>query len=102
MANLYQPGAFDPETLDSFTTPGLTLFMTVPCVNEPSRVFENMINTAKGLCQTLGGRLTDQDQRPLSDAGLAAIQRQIKRIAADISTQGISPGSENALRFFSP
>lgn len=102
MANLYQPGAFDPETLDSFTTPGLTLFMTVPCVNDPSRVFENMVHTAKGMCQTLGGSLTDQDQRPLSDESLAAIQRQIKRIAADITTQGISPGSENALRFFSP
>ena len=102
MANLYQPGAFDPEALDSFSTPGLTLFMTVPCVNEPSRAFENMVRTAKGLCHTLGGSLTDQDQQPLSDDGLAAIQRQIKRIASDITTRGISPGSENALRFFNP
>jgi cell division protein ZipA len=102
MANLYQPGAFDPETLDSFTTPGLTLFMTVPCVNEPPRAFEYMVHTAKGLCQRLGGKLTDQDQQPLSEEGLAAIERQIKRIAADINSHGISPGSENALRFFSP
>lgn len=102
MANLFQPGAFDPETLDSFSTPGLTLFMTVPCVDEPPRVFENMVSTAKGLCQTLGGKLTDQDQHPLSDEGVSTIQRQIKRITADISAQGIRPGSENALRFFSP
>jgi cell division protein ZipA len=102
MANLYQPGVFDPETIDRFKTTGLTLFMTVPCVSEPVRVFEQMMHTAKGLCESLGGRLTDQDRRELSDEGVSAIQRQIKRIASDISALGISPGSETALRFFGP
>jgi cell division protein ZipA len=102
MANLYQPGAFDPETIDRFKTSGLTLFMTVPCVSEPVRVFEQMMQTAKGLCESLGGKLTDQDGRALSDEGVSAIQRQIKRIASDISALGISPGSETALRFFGP
>jgi cell division protein ZipA len=102
MANLYQPGVFDPETIDRFKTTGLTLFMTVPCVSEPVRVFERMMQTAKGLCESLGGKLTDQDRRPLSDEGLSTIQRQIKRIASDISALGINPGSETALRFFGP
>ncbi|MFQ5935331.1 MAG: cell division protein ZipA C-terminal FtsZ-binding domain-containing protein [Acidiferrobacterales bacterium] len=102
MANLYQPGAFDPSALDTFTTQGLTLFMTIPCVHEPAHAFEKMIDTAKGLGEMLGGRLMDQDKRPLTDEGLSAIHWQIKRIAADISAQGISPGSETALRFFNP
>ncbi len=102
MANLYQPGAFDPETIDRFKTTGLTLFMAVPCVSEPVRVFEQMMQTAKGLCESLGGTLTDQDRRPLSDEGVSTIQRQIKQIASDINALGISPGSETALRFFGP
>lgn len=102
MANLYEPGEFNPKKLDSFHTKGLTLFMSIPCVYEPVRVFEGMIKTGQGLCQILGGRLLDQDQRPLTDEGLSVIRQQIKRIAEDINAQGIVPGSEAALRFFSP
>lgn len=101
MANLYQPGTFDSETMDRWRTGGLTFFMTIPCVCEPTRVFETMVETAKALCDTLGGRLTDQNGKLLTDEGITAIQQQIKRIAADINAQGIVPGSEAALRFFS-
>ena len=102
MANLYQPGSFDLDALDSFETRGLTLFMTIPCVQDPARVFRKMVETAQGLSQMLGGRMIDQDQRPLSEENLAAIQRQIGQITSDISAHGIVPGSEAALRFFNP
>lgn len=102
MANLYQPGSFDLDSLDSFETRGVTLFMTIPCVQDPARVFRKMVETAQGLSNMLGGRLTDQDQRPLSEENLAAIQRQIGQITSDISAHGIVPGSETALRFFNP
>ncbi|MFQ5760039.1 MAG: cell division protein ZipA [Acidiferrobacterales bacterium] len=102
MANLYQPGSFDLDSLDSFETRGLTLFMTIPCVQDPARVFRKMVETAQGLSEMLGGRMIDQDQRPLSEEDLAAIQRQIGQITSDISAHGIVPGSETALRFFNP
>ncbi|MFQ5546555.1 MAG: cell division protein ZipA, partial [Acidiferrobacterales bacterium] len=102
MANLYQPGSFDLDSLDSFETRGLTLFMTIPCVQDPARVFRKMVETAQGLSEMLGGRMIDQDQRPLSEEDLAAIQRQIGQITSDISAHGIMPGSETALRFFNP
>lgn len=102
MANLYQPGSFDLDSLDSFKTRGLTLFMTIPCVQDPARVFRKMVETAQGLSQMLGGRMIDQDQRSLSEENLAAIQRQIGQITSDISAHGIVPGSETALRFFNP
>ena len=102
MANLYQPGSFDLDSLDSFETRGLTLFMTIPCVQDPARVFRKMVETAQGLSQMLGGRMVDQDQRPFSEENLAAIQRQIGQITSEISAHGIVPGSETALRFFNP
>lgn len=102
MANLYQPGSFDLDSLDSFETRGLTLFMTIPCVQDPARVFRKMVKTAQGLSQMLGGRMIDQDQRPLNEKDLAAIQRQIGQITSDISAHGIVPGSETAVRFFNP
>ncbi len=102
MANLYQPGSFDPDSLGSFETRGLTLFMTIPCVQDAPRVFRKMVETAQGLSQMLGGRMIDQDQRPLNEKNLAAIQRQIRQITSDISAHGIVPGSETAVRFFNP
>lgn len=102
MANLYQPGEFDPTTFDTFHTEGLTLFMTIPCVHEPARVFEKMAHTANGLCEMLDGRLIDQDKRPLTEEGLSVIRRQIRQLATDMSAEGVVPGSETALRFFNP
>ncbi|MFQ5994829.1 MAG: cell division protein ZipA C-terminal FtsZ-binding domain-containing protein [Acidiferrobacterales bacterium] len=100
MANLYEPGEFDLKNLDTFRTSGLTLFMTIPCVYDPPRVFDKMVQTATSMSDMLRGRLADQDKRPLTEAGLSVIQQQIKQIATEITAEGIVPGSEAALRFF--
>lgn len=100
LANLYQPGEFDPAKLDRFRTQGLTLFMNVPCAYQPVHVFDRMIETAKGLCQMLDGRLEDQDRRPLHAAGIQVIRTQIERISTEMTAKGIVPGSSTAMRLF--
>ncbi len=102
LANLYQPGSFDPLRLDVFQTQGLTLFMSVPAVPEPSAVFKEMVETARLLARRLGGRLFDTDHKPLTDGGLRAIQTQIQDIADRMAEQGIAPGCLNAVRLFPP
>jgi len=100
LANLYDPGEFDPQTMNMLKTMGLTLFMNVPCAYQPARVFEKMIETARGLCEILDGRLVDQDSKPLTEGGLKVIRTQIERIATDMQNRGIVPGSETAMRLF--
>ncbi len=100
LANLYDPGEFDQEAMAALRTMGLTLFMNVPCAYQPARVFEKMIETARGLCDMLDGRLVDQDSKPLTEAGLRVIRTQIERIATDMQNRGIVPGSETAMRLF--
>jgi hypothetical protein len=100
LANLFAPGEFNPETMNTLKTQGLTLFMSVPCAHQPVRVFEKMVDTAKGLCEMLDGSLQDHDRHPLSEQGLKVIRTQIERIAADMQNQGIIPGSETAMRLF--
>ncbi|MHB1512558.1 MAG: cell division protein ZipA [Acidiferrobacter sp.] len=102
LANLYQPGSFDPLRLDVFQTQGLTLFMSVPSVPEPPVAFKDMVETARLLARRLGGRLFDTDRKPLTDGGLRAIQTQIQGIADRMTEQGIAPGSVNAARLFPP
>jgi cell division protein ZipA len=101
LANLYQPGEFDPANLDRFRTQGLTLFMNVPCAYQPVRVYEQMVQTAKSLCEKLDGRLEDREHLPLTDQGLLVIRTQIERITAEMTNRGIIPGSATAMRLFS-
>jgi cell division protein ZipA len=100
LANLYAPGEFNPETMNTLKTQGLTLFMSVPCAYQPVQVFERMIATAKGLCEMLDGKMQDHEKQVLTDQGLTVIRTQIERIAADMQSSGIIPGSETAMRLF--
>ena len=101
LANLYQPGEFDPVKVDRFRTQGLTLFMNVPCAYQPGRVFEQMTQIARALCEKLDGRLEDHDHHPLTDQGLMVIRTQIERLTAEMTNRGIIPGSATAMRLFS-
>jgi cell division protein ZipA len=101
LANLYQPGEFDPANVDRFRTQGLTLFMNVPCAYQPVRVFEQMVQIAKGLCEKLDGRLEDHEHHLLTDQGLMVIRTQIERLTAEMTNRGIIPGSATAMRLFS-
>jgi cell division protein ZipA len=101
LANLYQPGEFDPAKLDRFRTQGLTLFMNVPCAYQPATVFNQMVETAKGLARMLNGHLEDHDHHPLTDQGIQVIRTQIERISTEMTNRGIVPGSATAMRLFS-
>ena len=100
MANLFQPGDFNPNAWDGFETKGLALFMSVPCAHHPASVFVKMVTAAKVLCEVLGGELQDQDKKPLSDKGLVIIRRQVEEIDKRMTEYGVVPGSRTALRLF--
>lgn len=100
LANLYDPGTFEASSMQRFVTKGLTLFMQIPCVRNPAKVFEQMAKDAMKLCNTLDGKLLDQDNKPLTQNGLKLIYRQVKDIDARMTEQGITAGSETAIRLF--
>lgn len=100
LANLDEPGAFDPAAWDSFRTGGLTLFMSVPCAFQPGVAFDRTVATARAIADTLGGSLQDQNRRPLTDKGIAVIHHQIEEIEEKMRAFGVPPGSETALKLF--
>jgi cell division protein ZipA len=99
LTNLGKTEHFVPDW-DAFRTAGLALSMYVPVAPDPAAAFDRMIEAATQLTNFLGARLLDQDQRPLSDKGIAAIRAQIKGIDAKMRAFGIAPGSEAAQRLF--
>lgn len=100
LSNLYKPGHFNAAEWETFRTSGLTLFMSVPCLEDPAVVFAKMVETADGIAGFLGGELRDQDNRPLTDKGVAAIRAQVQGIESRMRAFGIPPGSEAARRLF--
>ncbi|MDA8389650.1 MAG: cell division protein ZipA C-terminal FtsZ-binding domain-containing protein [Gammaproteobacteria bacterium] len=102
LANLYKPGSFDPLRWDTLQTQGLTLFMSVPSVPNPEAAFADMARVARVIARRLGGKLLDQDRRPLSEAGITAISRQIAKLSARMQEHGIAPGGPQATRLFPP
>ena len=100
LANLYHPGQFNLQNLDTTIIQGVTLFMSVPAVHQPVQVFTKMTDTARQLCEFLGAKMLDHDKRPLTTQSLAAIGAQIEALANDMKGQGIVPGSAGALRLF--
>ena len=100
LANMYKPGEFKREEMETFRTQGLTLFMSIACAQNPEQVFDQMTETAEHLCQRLSGKMRDQDNKPLDKKALSLIRSQIERMASDMVAKGIMPGSEPALRIF--
>ena len=100
LANLYDPGEFKIESMQRFITKGLTLFMQVPCVRDPGKAFRVMIKDAMHLCNKLDGSLLDQDNKPMNQQGVAAIEQQIAGLDQRMRERGIAAGSETAIRLF--
>lgn len=59
LANMVNPGTFDVDNMETFTTKGLTLFMTLPNADEPVQVFKYMLSAAKQIAKEFGGQVLD-------------------------------------------
>ncbi|WP_426357847.1 cell division protein ZipA [Pseudocolwellia sp. HL-MZ19] len=59
LANIMNPGTFDLDALESFTTCGLTFFMTLPNAGDAFEVFGHMIGAAKQISVEFGAQLLD-------------------------------------------
>jgi len=91
---------FTVDTLRASATNGVVLVLDVPRVADPLRAFDQMKLTAKRIAHTLDGELVDDNRRPLDDAALASIRRQVQLAADALQTCRIDPGSPRAQALF--
>jgi cell division protein ZipA len=66
VASAVEPGYFDLSKMDSYKTPGLTLFFALSRPNQSIAAFEQMLRTAKLLAMRLDGELQDDRRRSLT------------------------------------
>ena len=68
MVNMLKPGSFDPATIHELNTPGISLFMQLPGPADASAAFEDMLQTAYRMAETLEARLCDRSRQPLTES----------------------------------
>lgn len=66
MANMIEPGNFDPDTIHDMTTSGLTMFMQLSTSAHPSACFDEMLRCAYHISEMLGADLCNQYRQPIT------------------------------------
>ncbi|MBU2881740.1 cell division protein ZipA [Psychrosphaera sp. B3R10] len=77
LANMFNPGTFDPDNMEQFSTRGLTIFMTLPNALEPLQTFNMMHNAAKKIAEEFGAKVLDEQRRPLD---VSIVRGYVERI----------------------
>jgi FtsZ-interacting cell division protein ZipA len=93
--------AFQPHTLERFTTAGMTLLLDVPRVVNPAQQFDQMMLVAHELAKELQVNLVDDRRIELTEAVLAPIRAKVSEVELKMREQDIIPGSTQARRLFS-
>jgi hypothetical protein len=78
----------------------LSLLLDVPRAPAAEQPWERMVESARRCAEALGGRLVDDQGRPLSDAALARIGGQLAERQRSLAEAGVEPGTPLALRVF--
>ncbi|GAB3380052.1 cell division protein ZipA [Spongiibacter taiwanensis] len=78
IANLVEPGDFDLDGIEEFTTPGLVFFMNLPGPEKSMKAFDAMVETAKCLVSNLGGELRDQSHSVATKQTLEHYRQRIR------------------------
>jgi cell division protein ZipA len=66
LANIMNPGSFDLDSMETFATRGVSLFMTLPNAGDSSAVFEQMLNAAKQLAQEFNAQIIDDKRNVMT------------------------------------
>lgn len=78
LANMFKPGTFDVDAMETFETQGITLFMILPIEGEPQQVFNMMHNAARKLADEFGGQILDGRRSLLTKQSLQQYVEKIR------------------------
>ncbi len=77
LANMVEPGTFEPQYMSDFSTTGLALFMRLPGPFGGRVAFELMLNNAQRIAESLKGVLVDERQIELDQKQIGILRDRI-------------------------
>jgi cell division protein ZipA len=66
LANMLNPGSFELDTMETFVTQGVSLFMTLPNAGDPFAAFDQMLLAAKQLATEFNAQLLDDKRNVMT------------------------------------
>jgi len=76
-ANVLAPGDFEPERMDSLSSPGVAMFMRLPGPDHPTDAFQQMLDAAKSVADDLDGTLCDESRSTLTPQSINHLRERI-------------------------
>ncbi|MGO1295969.1 MAG: cell division protein ZipA [Vibrio sp.] len=78
VANMMRPGTLEHDDPETFTTKGISFFMTLPCFGDPEQNFKLMLKTAQQIADDMGGNVLDDGRNLMTPDRLEQYRQQIK------------------------
>lgn len=77
LANMHEPGSFDPETIHDLTTDGLSVFMQIQG-DDPMDDLTEMLQRSYQLAGLLDARLCNHKRKPLTEQDAENYRQQVR------------------------
>lgn len=80
LANMHEPGFFEPESADAQIIKGVVLFFSAPAKLGSRLIFELMLDTAQQIAAKMGAVVCDSKHNVLSDNALQQIYTKLSNL----------------------
>jgi cell division protein ZipA len=77
VANIREPGTFDPAGMDQFTTDGIVLFLQLPGPADAVRAFDAMVEAARKLADSLDATVRDATHSVLTNQTISHMREEV-------------------------
>ena len=85
VANVVEPGTFNPHEAEALTTPGISMFMRLPTRIASYDAYEKFIHVAQNIAADLGGELCDETRSQLTQQAITYKKEQIRKLNFDMA-----------------
>jgi cell division protein ZipA len=81
LANCVRPGTFNPDAMADVNTPGVTLFLQLPCTADAMESFEHMIEMARFMASNLNADLLDEEHSTVTPQVVEYYREKLRAFA---------------------